>query len=100
MNMLNNIAQGLEHSEQIVFKNLFSTERSKLNAISLKREVVLPKRIAFTKTKIFVVKGEIDFNMEGKSYRLAMFDTYNVPLEEAYSIQAYNDAIFLILTEH
>jgi len=100
MNMFNDIVQGLEHSEQIVFKSLFSTERSKLNAISLKTAVILPERIAITKTKIFVVKGEIDFNMEGRSYRLAMFDTFNIPLEEAYSIQAYNDTVFLVLTEH
>ena len=100
MNILNNIAHGLEHSEQIVFKNLFSSESSKLTAVSLKREVILPESIAYTKTKILVVKGEIDFNMEGQSYRLAMFDTFTVPLEEIYCIQAYNDALFLVLTEH
>ncbi|TYB74463.1 hypothetical protein ES677_03550 [Bizionia gelidisalsuginis] len=100
MNMLHNIAQGLEHSEQIVLKNLFNSESSNLTAVSLKREVILPKRIASTKTKILVVKGEIDFNMEGQSFRLAMFDTYNVPLEQAYCIQAYNDAVFLVLAEH
>ncbi|MDX1271343.1 hypothetical protein [Bizionia paragorgiae] len=99
MNILNNIAQGLEHSEQVVFKDLFRSENSKLTAVCLNRDVALPKSIAFTKTKIVVVKGEIDVNMEHFSYRLAMFDTFNMPLEETYSIQAYNDAIYLVLKE-
>lgn len=96
---LHEIEQKSLQAETPVIEAVFKAEGSKVIAIGMKRGVVLHKHTALSKAKILVIKGEVDFNTETQSKRLALYDTYDIPLELTHSVEAYEDALFLLLLE-
>jgi hypothetical protein len=82
-----------------VVKPIFSTTGSRLIAVGMKAGLILKEHIALTKTKIMVIKGEVDFNTQNESRRLGTYDSYDIPVHLAHTVEAYDDALFLLLTE-
>jgi quercetin dioxygenase-like cupin family protein len=96
---LHEVEQKSLQAEAPVVEAIFKAEGSKVIAIGMKRGVVLHKHTAPSKAKLLVIKGEVDFNTENQSKRLALYDTYDIPLEVTHSVEAYEDALFLLLLE-
>lgn len=96
---LHEVEQKSLQAEVPVVATIFKAERSKVLAIGMKRGVVLHKHTALSKAKLLVVKGEVDFNTENQSKRLALYDTYDIPVEVTHSVEAYEDALFLLVLE-
>jgi len=96
---LHDIEQKSLQAETPVLGTIFKADGSKVIAIGMKRGVVLQKHTAPSKAKILVIKGEIDFNTENQSKRLALYESYDIPLELTHSVEAYEDALFLLLLE-
>ncbi len=99
MMTLSEIAQKATLSDQPVVHNIYQANGSKLIAIGMKTGVVLQKHTVSLKTKLMVIKGEIDFNTATESVRLAVPDSLHIPLNVAHSVEAYNDTLFLLLLE-
>ncbi len=96
---LNDIEKASILSDTPVVKNIFNTDGSKLIAIGMKCGVILKEHIAPCKAKLMVIKGEIDFNTQTESRRLATYDSYDIPLDMPHSVEAYEDALFLLMLE-
>lgn len=96
---LNEIEKASIISDAPVVKNIFNTDGSKLIAIGMKGGVVLKEHITPCKAKLMVIKGEIDFNTQTESRRLATYDSYDIPLDMPHSVEAYEDALFLLMLE-
>ena len=84
-------------SNKPVIENIYSDNGNKLIAIAMKKGVLLADHKAPSKAKLIVIKGEIDFNISAKSYRLAVPDSLEIPLDETHSVSAFEDALFLLL---
>ncbi|AGC75326.1 hypothetical protein LX97_00033 [Nonlabens dokdonensis] len=96
---LSEIEQASIHSELPIVKNIFNTDGSSLIAIGMKSGAVLDEHKAPCKAKLMVIKGEIDFNTATESRRLAVYDSYDIPLDVTHSVEAYEDALFLLMLE-
>lgn len=96
---LNDIEKASILSDTPVVKNIFNTDGSKLIAIGMKGGVILKEHVAPCKAKLMVIKGEIDFNTQTESRRLATYDSYDIPLDMPHSVEAYEDALFLLMLE-
>ena len=96
---LNEIEQASIHSESPIIKNIFHANGSSVIAIGMKSGAVLDKHKAPYRAKLMVIKGEIDFNTETESRRLAVYDSYDIPLDVTHSVEAYEDALFLLMQE-
>jgi quercetin dioxygenase-like cupin family protein len=99
MMTLSEIVEEATLSGQPVVQNIYQADGSKLIAIGMKGGMVLPEHKAPAEAKLMVIKGEIDFNTATKSLRLAVPDSLHIPLDVVHSVQAYNDALFLLLLE-
>ncbi len=97
---LNDIESAAMASDKPVVEKIYQADGSKLIAIGMKKGVVLADHKAPSKAKIMVIKGEIDFNTETNSIRLAVSDSLDIPLDVTHSVEAYEDALFLLLLEH
>lgn len=86
-------------TDKPVIKLIYQANQYKLLAIGMKTGVVLPEHTAPSKAKLMVVKGEIDFNTATQSIRLAAPDSLEIPGDIVHSVEAYNDAMFLLHLE-
>lgn len=94
--MLTELAKSLELSDQPVIKKILDENGTKVLAIGLKRGVELKEHVAPCKTKLLVIKGEIDFNTNLESRRYACYESYDIPINLKHSVVAWDDAIFLL----
>lgn len=86
-----------QESDKPIIEKIYSDNGTKLIAIAMKKGVELPNHKAPSRAKLIVVKGEIDFNILEKSYRLAVPDTLEIPLDTTHSVQAFENSLFLLL---
>lgn len=96
MNLFDIEKASLESNKPIV-ENIYTNEGTKLIAIAMKKGVELPDHKAPSRAKLMLIKGEIDFNTSTKSYRLAVPDSLEIPLDEMHSVRAFEDALFLLI---
>jgi quercetin dioxygenase-like cupin family protein len=96
---LNQLEKESLATDKPVIRSIYQADQSKLLAVGMKTGVVLPEHTAPTKAKLMVVKGEIDFNTETESIRLAAPDSLEIPEDVVHSVEAYNDAMFLLHLE-
>jgi len=96
---LNEIEKTAGTSDKPVVEKIYHTDGLKLIAIAMKSGVVLSEHKAPAKAKLVVIKGEIDFNTETDSIRLAAPDSLDIPLDVTHSVRAFEDALFLLLLE-
>jgi quercetin dioxygenase-like cupin family protein len=99
MHVLNEIAEALANSEKPVVKQVYNHDDTKLIAIGLRKGVELSEHVAPGKAKLMVIQGEVDFNTDTRSFRLAQFDSFDIPEDVAHSVIGVYDAIFLLLTK-
>jgi len=90
------LAKSLKLSDQPVIKKILDENGTKVLAIGLKRGVELKEHVAPCKTKLLVIKGEIDFNTNLESRRYACYESYDIPINLKHSVVAWDDAIFLL----
>ncbi|AFU69483.1 hypothetical protein P700755_002751 [Psychroflexus torquis ATCC 700755] len=94
------IAEKLKVSDQPVIKTIYKGRDMTIIAIGLGRGVESAEHLAPSKTKLMVVQGEINFNTETESRRYACFESYDIPMNLRYSLEAWEDALVLLfLTE-
>lgn len=96
MVVLNELFEDVTLSERPLVRTLYDKHHMTTLAIGLKRGVVLPEHSTSSKAKLMVLEGEIDFNTATASYRLARFDSFDIPIDELHWVEAYSDAIFIV----
>ena len=96
---LEEIERAAMAADKPIVANMYQANGSLLIAIGMKGGVVLKEHRAPSKAKIMVIKGEIDFNTETQSLRLAAPDSLDIPLDVSHSVAAYNDTLFLLHLE-
>ncbi len=95
--MLKELATKLKTSDTPVIERIYNQNGTKLIAIGLKKDVTLAEHTAPSKAKLIMAKGEVDFNIDGKSLRFDALDTYDIPLKVKHSVVALEDTVFLLL---
>lgn len=96
---LNQLEKESLDSDKPVIKPIYQADHSSMLAIGMKTGVVLPEHTISSRAKLMVVKGEIDINTVDQSIRLAVPDSLEIPKDIAHSVEAYNDALFLLHIE-
>lgn len=94
--MMTKLAQSLRVSDRPIIKKILDANGTKIMAIGLGRGVELKEHDAPYKTKLLVIKGEIDFNTATESRRYACYESFDIPMKVKHSVVAWNDAIFLL----
>ena len=97
--MITELAQKLKSSEVPLFTKIHEQDGTTITAVGLKRGLLLKKSDFPKPTRLLVIKGEIDFNTTGESRRYACYESYEIPETPDYSLEAWDDAIFLLFNE-
>lgn len=94
--MMTEVAENLKLSDRPVIKKILDENGTKIMAIGLGRGVELAEHVAPCKTRLLVIKGEIDFNTATESKRFTCYESYDIPFNVKHSVVAWDDAIFLL----
>jgi len=76
---------------------LTKTETLELLLISLEKDTVFPEHSSPKNANLLVLEGEIDFQINGNSYRLVEHQYFNFPKEETHWVKAHKNSKFLII---
>ena len=88
MNIVENITFSTEKA------NVFSIKKSdkiKYFAVALGKGAVLKKHTAPVAATLVVLKGEINFLIEGKTINMKQFDTYEIPVNIEHDVHGVSD---------
>ena len=97
--MITELAQKLKSSKVPLFTKIHEQNGTTITVVGLKRGLLLKKSDFPQPKKLLVIKGEIDFNTTRESRRYACYESYEIPETTDYSLEAWDDAIFLLFNE-
>ncbi len=93
------LAHKLKDSKEPLFTKIHEQDGTTITAVGLKRGLLLKKSDFPNPKRLLVIKGEIDFNTSQESRRYACYESYDIPETTDYSLEAWDDAIFLLFNE-
>ncbi|PZX52073.1 cupin domain-containing protein [Algoriphagus chordae] len=97
MNILENLAFASERPSVCPIQR---TDKTNYFAIGLLHEQILKKHTANVPSLLTVVKGEIEFFINGETIHLKEFDTYDIPVMVEHEVKGVKDKnIFTIVQE-
>lgn len=89
----------LESKSGPVAKQLYKNQMTKILAIAFKKNMILKEHKAPGITKLFVLKGQVEYNSSEQSVLLDIYDEMNIPLEELHTVRALEDSLILLMIE-
>ncbi|MFC5624869.1 hypothetical protein [Algoriphagus winogradskyi] len=97
MNIYENLAFGHERPSVCPIQR---TEKTNYFAIGLLHDQILKKHTANSPSLLTVLKGELEFFINGKVIQLKEFDTYDIPVLVEHEVKGIRDKnIFTIVQE-
>lgn len=97
MNILENITFSTEKPNVLYLKK---SAKLKYFAIALGKNAVLKKHTAPVPSTLVVLKGEINFILDGKDHFLKQFDVFEIPVEVEHEAHGLSDEnIFTVSQE-
>ncbi|WP_228547256.1 cupin domain-containing protein [Nonlabens antarcticus] len=96
---LKEMSDRIKSSALPVTTKIYEKNGINITAIGLARGVELIEHVVPCKVKLLVVKGEIDFNMDGQSSRLGCFESFEIPINIKHSVVGWDEAIFLLIKD-
>lgn len=88
MNILENITFSTEKPNVLYLRK---NEKVKYFAIALGKNAVLKKHTAPVVSTLVVLKGEINFILDGKVHHLKPFDVFEIPLDIEHEVHGISD---------
>jgi quercetin dioxygenase-like cupin family protein len=76
-----------------------NTERSQVIAIGLMKGQVLKKHISSIPALLVVLKGSVIFDMNGEQTTLAIYSTFEIPVNVSHEVTGVEESIFLVIKE-
>lgn len=95
---LKEMSDSIKCSALPVTTRVYEKNGINITAIGLARGVLI-EHVVPCKTKLLVVKGEIDFNINGQSSRLGCFESLEIPMNVKHSVVGWDEAIFLLIKD-
>jgi quercetin dioxygenase-like cupin family protein len=96
MNIENSLSFGTEKPSVL---SIIKNEKINIIAIGLNKDQIIAKHKTSLSSLLTVLKGEIQFNIEGNSFVLNQFDTYQIPVNTEHEVMANEKAIFTLTQE-
>ena len=94
---LKNIVKELATAEKPVGKMLRKGEGFHVLAIGFKKHMILPKHTSSLPARLVVIKGEVVYNNDLGPNPLALYDEYEIPVDEPHWVEASEDSIILVI---
>jgi quercetin dioxygenase-like cupin family protein len=97
MNILENLAFTDERPSVYPIQR---TEKINYLAIGLRQDQILKKHTANVPSLLTVLKGEVEFFINGETLHLKEFDTYNIPIQIEHEVKGVKEKnIFTLVQE-
>lgn len=96
MNILETLQLTDEKPAVLQIKN---SDKSQVIVIGLKKDQVLKRHLSPIPALLVVMKGQIDFEMNGNVTSLSAFDTFEIPVNVLHEVTSVEESIFLIMKE-
>ncbi|WP_425639884.1 hypothetical protein ACPUEN_09055 [Algoriphagus yeomjeoni] len=97
MNILENLAFGNERPSVFPIQR---TDKTNYFAIGLLQDQILKKHTANVPSLLTVIKGEIEFFINGENFLLKELDTYDIPVMVEHEVKGVTEKnIFTIVQE-
>lgn len=97
---ITNIKESLKFTdERPAVLSIISSEKLNLKAIGLKKGQILSKHKSGLKSLLTVLEGKIAFVINGETFELNQFDTYEIPVNVEHEIRGIEQSIFSLLQE-
>ncbi len=94
-NKIMNIEKSLEYNgKNLAVLSIVSSEKLNIKAIGLKKGHTMAKHKAGLTSLLIVLKGKIEFEIDGKTFELNELDTYDIPVNVEHEIRGLEDSIF------
>ena len=94
---IKNIVKELETAEKPVAKMLRKGDGFQVLAIGFKKDMILPKHTTSLPARLVVIKGEVVYNNEKGPNPLALYDEYEIPVDEHHWVTASEDSIIMVI---
>ncbi|WP_273565535.1 cupin domain-containing protein [Maribacter halichondriae] len=83
--------------DKLKVEKLVKTDVFEILSISLEKESIFPEHTSPTDAQLIVLEGEIDFHIDGKTFRLNEHQHFNFPKEMVHWVEAKENSKFLIV---
>ena len=95
-----NILQTLQLTdEKPAVLTVRNTESTNILCIGLKKGQVLKRHLSPIPAYLIVIKGTIDFELDGIATRFSELDTFEIPVNILHEVTAKEESIFLVIKE-
>ncbi|MBK8554395.1 MAG: hypothetical protein IPL65_00860 [Lewinellaceae bacterium] len=95
-----NIATALQYNpEKPAILPIHKSDKINLFAVGLLKGQQLPKHTTRTPTLLTVLRGSIQFSIQGENLTLNTLDTYSIPVDTEHDVTGLDDCIFTLLQE-
>ncbi|MDY3317944.1 hypothetical protein PG637_00785 [Riemerella anatipestifer] len=96
MNIIENIVYSNDKPSVVIIKK---SDTLKQFAVGLGKDVVLKKHITPVPATLVVLKGNINFEIEGKTHLFKAWDTYEIPVNIPHEVVGISDENLFIVTQ-
>lgn len=96
MNIVENITFSTEKAN--VF-NIKKSDKIKYFAVALGKDAVLKKHTAPVPATLVVLKGEINFMIQGETINMKQFDVYEIPVNVEHEVMGVSDENLFSVTQ-
>lgn len=76
-----------------------NTESTNILCIGLKKAQVLKRHLSPIPAYLIVLKGTINFDIDGVATRFSEMDTFEIPVNVLHEVTAIEESIFLVIKE-
>jgi quercetin dioxygenase-like cupin family protein len=97
---ITNIEESLKfNDEKPAILSIINSEKLNLKTVGLKKGQIMPKHKAGLKSLVIVLKGKIEFDINGEKFVLNELDTYEIPVNVEHEIRGVEQSIFSLTQE-
>ncbi len=95
--VLKEIISELETAEKPVAKMLRRRENFHVLAIGFRKGMTLAKHTSHLPARLVVLKGEIIYGNDLSATALALYDEYEIPVNEVHWVEAKKDSLIILI---
>jgi quercetin dioxygenase-like cupin family protein len=97
---ITNIEESLKfNDEKPAILSIINSEKLNLKTVGLKKGQIMSKHKAGLKSLVIVLKGKIEFDINGEKFVLNELDTYEIPVNVEHEIRGIEQSIFSLTQE-
>ena len=95
--VLQEIISELRSAEKPVGKVLSKGEDFHVLAIGFNKDMILPEHKSNLRARLVVIKGEVIYHCDSGATSLALYDEYEIPVDEPHWVKANEDSLILVI---